>query len=269
MPDDTTPTDDPGAPLDVDRLRQSLAAAPLYRDLLYLPVTASTNTEALVRAKVGAPEGTLVLADEQSAGRGRVGRVWRSLPRQQILLSLVLRPIFAPHFLVMAASLAVARAIEVTTALVPAIKWPNDVLVVGAKVCGILIETSTDTRGQPFAVVGIGLNVNGRLADDPELAGRASTLAEAAAHPLDREALAAELLLELADLYARLSASAEERQSVRSAWRARLDTLGREVHIAQGEREVHGLAVDVDADGTLLVRAADGQIIPITWGDVS
>lgn len=270
MPAHTTPIpDDLPAALDLDRLRRSLAAEPLYRDVVYQPVLASTNSEALERARAGAAEGTLILTDEQPAGRGRVGRSWRSLPRQQVLLSLVLRPSFPPHFLVMAASLAVARAIEASTSLSPTIKWPNDVLVDGAKVCGILIETSSDSQRQPFAVLGIGLNVNGSLAGDPELAGRATTLAEAAHHPLDRETLAAELLLELADLYARLSASAAERQGVRAAWRTRLDTLGRQVSIAQGHGEVRGVAEDVDGDGALLVRTGDGERVAITWGDVS
>jgi BirA family transcriptional regulator, biotin operon repressor / biotin---[acetyl-CoA-carboxylase] ligase len=269
MLDESAPGNQRAAPLDVERLRRALASAPLYRDLIYLPVSPSTNTDLLERARAGAPEGTLIIADEQPAGRGRVGRVWKTLPRRQILLSLLLRPAFAPHLLVMAASLAVARAVEATTALDPAIKWPNDVLVDGTKVCGILIETSTDARGQPFAVVGIGLNVNGRLADDAELAGRAATLEELAGHPFDRETLAAELLLELADLYQRIAASEDERQTVRAAWRARLETLGREVRILQGEREVHGRAEDVDLDGTLLVRQASGEITPITWGAVS
>jgi BirA family biotin operon repressor/biotin-[acetyl-CoA-carboxylase] ligase len=269
MSDPTSPTLKDAAPLDVDRIRNALAAVPLYTDIIYLPIADSTNTEALERAKAGAAEGTLVLTDDQPAGRGRVGRAWRSLPRQQILLSLVLRPAFASHLLVMAASLAVARAIEAQTALTPTIKWPNDVLVDGAKVCGILIETSSDTNRQPFAVVGIGLNVNGHLADDPELGSRARTLAEAAGHSVDREALAAELLLEMADLNSGMSASVEERQAVRTAWRARLDTLGREVRILQGAREVRGRAEDVDDNGTLLVRADAGQLILITWGDVS
>jgi BirA family biotin operon repressor/biotin-[acetyl-CoA-carboxylase] ligase len=169
----------------------------------------------------------------------------------------------------MAAALAVARTIEATTALAPAIKWPNDVLVDDAKVCGILIETSSDTRGQPFAVVGIGLNVNGNLAGDPELAGRAATLAELAGHPLDRETIASELLLELADLYASMTASDDGREAVRIAWRARLETLGRQVRILQGEHEVSGIAEDVDVDGALLVRSDDGRLVPITWGDVS
>jgi BirA family biotin operon repressor/biotin-[acetyl-CoA-carboxylase] ligase len=257
------------APFDVERLRGALASAPLYRDVVYLPVSPSTNTEALARARTGAPTGTLVLADEQPAGRGRVGRTWRSLPRQQILLSLVLRPAFKPHLLVMASALAVARAVEVTTPLAASIKWPNDVLVGGAKVCGILIETSSDVHGEPFAVVGIGLNVNGRLADDQELGSRARTLAELAGHPIERVELAAALLQELADLYSGMSAAANERQAVRDAWRARLETLGQQVRIQQAASQVHGLAEDVDADGTLLVRVASGELVPVTWGDVS
>lgn len=265
-----SPTGADHPPLDVEALRGRLARLSLGQSLIYLPVVGSTNTYAINLARAGAAEGALVVSDEQPAGRGRAGRVWRSMPRQQVLCSLILRPAFPAHFLVMAAALAVARTVEDVTESRPDIKWPNDVLIAGRKVCGILIETGTTDQGQAFAVLGIGLNVNGTLAGDPELAGRATTLADVAGHDLAREEVAATLLTHLDALYTRLATGGEPAlREVRAIWRARLVTLGQRVRIAQGQRAHEGVAEDVDANGTLLLRQTDGTLLPITWGDVS
>ncbi len=251
--------------LDLARLRAALAGLRLGHPLIYFPALDSTNSHAAALAQTGAAEGTLVTTDDQTAGRGRIGRTWKSLPGRQLALSLVLRPAFPPHFLVMASALAVAEAIETVTGLTPAIKWPNDVLVGGRKVCGILIETSPGV-----AILGIGLNVNGSLADDAELATRATTLADAAGRDLAREDLAIALVRRLDVLYALLaSGGTAAREQVRDVWRGRLVTLGRRVSIRQGGAEIAGVAEDVDADGALLLRRDDGTLQTITWGDVS
>jgi BirA family biotin operon repressor/biotin-[acetyl-CoA-carboxylase] ligase len=257
------------APLDERELRERLAALPLGQPLIYLPVVGSTNSYALDVARAGASEGTLVVTDEQPEGRGRAGRAWRSMPRRQALLSLVLRPDFPPQFLVMMAALAVAKVVEDQTGAMPEIKWPNDVLVAGRKLCGILIETGADGGGA-FAVLGVGLNVNGHFASDPELAGRAATLAELAGHDLAREQVIAELLANVSQLYRGLRAGGVVgRESIWGQWRAQLATIGRRVRIAQGALTEEGIAEDVDADGALLVRRDDGSVAAITWGDVS
>ena len=284
------------APLDVEAVQAAIVPLRLGHPFLYFPAIGSTNTHAAALAREGAAEGTLVTTDDQTAGRGRIQRVWRSLPGQQLAVSLVLRPAFPPHFLVMASALAVAEAIEEVAGLRlrsyrdarehggalarPAaaageaeseaasevgIKWPNDVRVAGRKVCGILIETSED-----FAILGIGINVNGTLAGDAELAAHATTLAEAAGRPIAREALLAALLRRLDALYAELQAGGEAaREDVRERWRARLETLGHPVRIQQGEQVVEGVAEDVNADGGLLLRGHDGALHTVTWGDVS
>jgi BirA family biotin operon repressor/biotin-[acetyl-CoA-carboxylase] ligase len=258
------------APLDERALRERLAALPLGRPLIYLPVVGSTNSHAMELARAEAAEGTLVVTDEQPEGRGRVGRTWRSMPRRQALLSLVLRPAFPPQLLVMAAALAVAQVVEDATGTTPEIKWPNDVLAGGRKLCGILIETGADAAGGAFAILGIGLNVNGTFAGDGELAGRAATLADLASHDLVREQVIAELIAAVNVLYQELRDGGEAgREMVWGRWRARLATLGRQVRIAQGTLAEEGLAEDVDADGALLLRRADGSRVAITWGDVS
>lgn len=264
MADDIPPPPAAGAaPLDVEAVRVALSGLRLGHPLVYLPAVASTNSHALELARQGAAEGTLVTTDDQTAGRGRVGRPWKSLPGQQLALSLVLRPSFTANFLMMASALAVADAIASVAPLRPDLKWPNDILVGGRKICGILIETS-----EGVVVLGIGVNVNGSLASDPELAARAATLAEAAGRAVSREALLAAIVRQLDAVYFTL-ADAAGRAAVREAWRARLATLGRPATVTQHDQTLTGLAEDVDADGALLLRTDDGALRTITWGDVN
>lgn len=267
MEDDSPRADTPFTgftPLDVADLRSRIASLRLGHPLLYFPAIASTNTYAFDLAREGAAEGTLVTTDDQTAGRGRIGRAWRSLPGQQLALSLVLRPRFPPQFLIMASAVAVAETVADIAEMATEIKWPNDVLIAGRKVCGILIESSGE-----FVVLGIGLNVNGALAGDPELAARATTIAESAGHPMAREEVAAALLSRLDTLYFRLQGGGVEAQAeIREEWRARLLTLGRQVTLRQGKHEVTGFAQDVNADGGLLLRLAGGGLQTVTWGDV-
>lgn len=264
MRENTPPAADAFAPLDVADLHARLVGLRLGRPLLYFPAIGSTNTHAVELAREGAAEGTLVTTDDQTAGRGRIGRAWRSLPGQQLALSLVLRPSFPPQFLIMASAIAVAETASELTGAPAEIKWPNDVLIAGRKVCGILIESSGG-----FVVLGVGLNVNGSLAGDPELAARATTLAEAAGGPISREAVAAALLTRLDAYYFQLQSGGDQaRTQIREEWRARLVTLGRTVTLRQGEEAVAGFAQDVNADGALLLRLPSGGLRTVTWGDV-
>lgn len=260
----STPDAAGGAPFDVAALEPVLAGTHLGHPLRYFPSIGSTNTEAMALAKAGATDGTLLLTDHQTAGRGRIGRTWQSLPGQQLQFSLILRPTFPPHFLVMASALAVMGAIHAETGLAATIKWPNDVLVAGRKVAGILIEASGES-----VVLGIGINVNSTLANLPEVAARATTLADALGHPVSREALAATLLTSLDTSYRDLQQQGPPAQAAtRAVWRAHLETLGRAVVIRQRDAEVRGIAEDVEEGGELLVREADGTRRVITWGDV-
>jgi BirA family transcriptional regulator, biotin operon repressor / biotin---[acetyl-CoA-carboxylase] ligase len=255
------------APLRIDELRHGLRGLTLGNPLIYLPAVESTNTYAKALASAGAAEGALITTDHQTAGRGRVGRVWKPLPNQQLILSFILRPTFPAHYLVMASALATAEAIEATTPLRAQIKWPNDVLIEGRKVCGILIETSDGV-----AILGMGLNVNGSFASDSELAARATTLAAEAGAPIPREPLAIVLVSRLDALYHQLSTGGDAApRALRDRWRDRLITLGRHVTIRQSSHQpdvFEGIAEDVDGGGALLLRRGDGGLITITWGDI-
>src|SRR5579863_2719855 len=151
------------APLDVKELQRQLRTQyfGVGDRLLYLPVVGSTNTVAMELAHEGSDEGVVVLADSQTAGKGRQGRQWVDVFGCNVLSSTLLRPRFQPHLLVMIASLAVVDAIADSCGISATIKWPNDVLIGNQKVAGILIETSHDQSSQLVAILGIGVNVNG------------------------------------------------------------------------------------------------------------
>jgi BirA family transcriptional regulator, biotin operon repressor / biotin---[acetyl-CoA-carboxylase] ligase len=259
------PLENVDAALDIDLIACALAGSPLPLTLRYFPTLDSTNTYAMRLPSGEAHEGIVIITDHQTAGRGRVERVWEGFARQQLTFSVILTPPFAANWLMMASALAVHEAITGVTGLAPAIKWPNDVLIGGKKVCGILIETSG-----AIAVIGIGVNVNGTFAQRPELAARATTLEDEAGHPLSREPLAAAILLALAEHYEAMRSQGDAgREAVRVAWRDRLITLGTEVRVDQGQTQITGWAEDVAEDGALIVRRDDGERVLITWGDVS
>ncbi|MBX5450803.1 biotin--[acetyl-CoA-carboxylase] ligase [Thermogemmatispora sp.] len=225
--------------LHLDRLRQVLGTRLIGRGeacLLYLPVVDSTNTLAMQRAIEAGPgesvEGLVVLTESQTAGRGRQGRRWVDVAGRNVLLSMVLYPRFPLPLLTMFSALAVLEAIADTAGLVATIKWPNDILIGERKVAGILIETSSDRAGRLVAVLGIGVNVNGRSEDlaieqsaggsvqsRPEAPAAASaplvqaptptTLEAECGHVISREAFISHLLEHVEDSYLALQKEAE------------------------------------------------------------
>lgn len=233
--------------------------------VIYYSSVTSTNDLAKQEAQRGAAEGTVVVADEQVAGKGRLTRVWLS-PKGSIALSVILYPsVVYLSSLIMVASLAVAHGIEAITGLKSQLKWPNDVMVNGRKVCGILIENSVRGNIVEYAVIGIGINVNLRLADFPEIQSTATSLSDELGKDVSRLDLTRGLLAEIEKLY--LAPSAGE--SVYREWRDRLITLGRRVHIKSGKTDYEGIAESVDTDGGLLLRQPDGNLAKIVAGDVT
>ena len=249
--------------LNLDEVESLLQTKTLGRRVIYLTSTTSTMEIARREADESAEEGTLVIAEEQSAGRGRFGRKWVSPPGQNLYLTMLLRPDVARlRRLSIISPLAVCRAVEATTTLRPQIKWPNDVLVGGRKLSGTLIE-SEFAGGEPrYALVGVGLNVNFRT-DDTEVASIATSIARETGQNVSRERVLAALLNEFESLYD----APAERAFVE--WRARLETLGREVTVTFREERHTGLAEDVDAEGNLLLRTADGSLMTLEAGEVS
>ncbi len=249
-----------------DRIAGALGAGLMGRPLHWHATLPSTNAEAMRLAAAGAAEGTVVIAEEQTAGRGRRGRGWTS-PAGGVWLSVVLRPALPVDRLPLiglVAAVAAARAIQSAAALRAKVKWPNDVLVGGAKVAGILTEAGP---GLAWVVLGIGVNANVPAALLPRGAPYPVTsLLEQAGGPIDRGRLAVALLRELECGYAVLRG--EDRERVLASWRVCSDTLGRAVRVETMSRVVEGLAVDVDHNGALLVRTPGG-IERFVAGDVT
>ncbi len=252
-----------------ERILAGLSTAFIGRNLVYLPETGSTNDEARRLAEAGAPEGTLVLAEHQTAGRGRLGRRWEAPAGSSLLLSLIFRPDLAPNQvqrLTMACGLAVTDAVERQTGLAAGLKWPNDIVVGGAKAGGMLTEVGLRGSRLEYVVVGIGLNVN----LDPQhlppgLLMPATSLSHALGQPVDRLAL----------LWAFLSAVEMRYLALRAGclphteWAQRLVTLGQLVTVSAPGMCVEGVAEGVNADGALLVRRDDGRLETVLAGDVT
>ena len=214
----------PSSQLDLQALQGALDTRFFGRDsrLVFVPVVDSTNILAMQLARQGAEEGTVVLTDSQTAGKGRLGRQWLDVQGRHVLSSTILCPQFSPYLLVMIASLAVVNAISSVSEVVASIKWPNDILIGNRKVAGILIETSHDQNGRMLAIVGIGVNVNGLsdqlasnkmtgIATDLQRPGAiATTLQTECGHVVNRETFIVHLLHNLETLYLGLQQEANQ-----------------------------------------------------------
>jgi len=221
----------------------------------------STMRQARLLARRGAEEGTLVIAESQISGRGRLDRSWRS-PEGGIYLTLVTRPgvppAYAPRVSLLVATV-VSETIERLHGLPARVKWPNDVLIADMKVCGILAEMEAECDLVRFVNVGMGLNANSSIA---ELQPGAASLRELLGTPVDRVRLVREIVTETLARLPRLSGV-----SILDDWRARTLTLGREVTIVGARDKVTGVAIDVTMMGALLVRSADGRVHEVVAGD--
>lgn len=227
----------------------------------------STMDQCRAYAEAGAAEGTVVLADVQTHGRGRAGRAWYSPPGQSLYLSVLLRPSLAPHqasWLTLIGAVAVAEGVERSAGseLHAAIKWPNDVLICQRKVAGVLLETTWLGERLDYAILGVGLNVNTTFDDAPEdVRARAISLREALGKPLDRERVLEQVLQALDDTLSRLP------NPPITAYAARLTGIGQAVRLFIGEEIVEGVATALRDDGALVVRTANG-LRAVTFGEV-
>jgi len=233
--------------------------------VLYYPSLTSTMEVAKQEAQLGAVDGTVVIAGEQTAGRGRIKRVWLS-PKGSIALSIILYPsVVNLPSLIMLASLAVVHSIEAVTGLRSQVKWPNDVLINGRKVCGILIESSVRGNIVDYAIIGIGVNVNLRLSDFPEIQSIATSLSAELGGDVSRLRVIRRLLVEVERLYLALQAGGP----IYEEWRDSLVTLGRRVRVKSGTTVYEGVAESVARDGSLLLRHSNGKLSKIVAGDAT
>ena len=278
--------------IDSSRVQAALTTQAFGRNLVALPSTGSTNDVAKDLAARGAPEGTVVLAEEQVAGRGRMGRRWFAPPGTCLLLSILFRPHLPPtqaQRLTMLCALAAADAVEQVAGLQASIKWPNDLIVKAQiskpkgqgpkpktqspkpkaqnwkKLAGVLTETGVLGERLEFVVVGIGINVNVEPEVLPALAPGATSVLAEVGRPVDREALLVALLSGVERRYEALRDGAGPHRE----WAARLATLGQPVEATTSEGVLTGVAESVDADGALLLRTPSGALHRLLAGDVT
>lgn len=234
----------------------------LGQTLHYFPVISSTQTEAHRLAQEGAPSGTVVVADQQEKGKGRFGRFWHSPPHTGLWFSFILRPtlpLYAMPQLTLLTAVAVLKGIKKVIDVPLTIKWPNDLLIDGKKVAGILTELKAETDQVHYVVIGIGINVNQRSEDFPEeLRHLATSLAIAAGRPLPRKEVIIQVLNTWEAIYSQYRR--EGFQPIKRDWEAYSSTLGKRITAQTTEGYVTGTAKGIDQDGALEVEDAQGRI---------
>jgi BirA family biotin operon repressor/biotin-[acetyl-CoA-carboxylase] ligase len=231
-------------------------------------VVDSTNLRALDLLRQGEEEGTLVITEEQTAGRGRRGNIWSSEKGKNLLFSLIIKPRDgrdSPGLISLTAALSVAQAVVALYDFSPDCKWPNDVLSGGKKFCGILPE-SISRGGEIFGIsLGIGINVN-QTDFPPEISDKTISLCMLAGRELDRYDLLAGILAELENNFRRLGDGHKHR--ILLDWKSFSSQLGRKVSVNADGKKLEGIAEDVADDGGLIIRDKD-KLIKILAGDIS
>lgn len=242
----------------LEELRSRLSHPSFWNDVLLLPATDSTNSRAVDLAERGAAHATVVCADAQTAGRGRMGRTWESPPGVNLYLSLLLRPSVEPHEappLTLVTAVALAQAIELSVGLQAGLKWPNDLLIDGRKAAGILAEMSSDPDRVRHVVIGVGLNVNADRSAFPEgLRDKATSLFLATGRTFRR----VEVLASLLDAFARCYGTFLSKgfKGVLPEWKRRDVLAGKRVVLRCRDAKWRGTALGVDEEGHLVFRRA-------------
>lgn len=252
-------------PLSAEEIRCHLEAKWLGRELRCYDQVDSTNLVARELARSGAVHGTVVSAESQSRGRGRLGRGWVSPGHKNLYLSIVLRSELPVGRLPQIGLLAGVAACDTLREWQRAtLKWPNDVLIGGRKVCGILAEI----EGTQTVILGIGMNVNAEESDFPEeLRRKAGSLLLAGGRPLDRAHVIGRLLTHLETWYD--TWTREGFAPIAAAWRERSGLIGRMIHVAESGMEISGQVLGLGEDGSLRLRLASGEEHRIIAGDVT
>ena len=259
-----------GGALCLDALRQGLVAKRLGGKVHYFPELDSTNSFARQLAEGGAPEGAIVIAEAQTRGRGRLGRRWQSPPFGNLYFSVLLRPQLAPALAPQITLMAAVALAETVAGFIPqsvTIKWPNDILVGGKKLAGILTEAACDSERLEYVILGIGVNLNYRLDAMPaEIRERATSIAELTGASVGRESFLGRLIHALDRCYGELEESGFAPLAPR--WEAHFGLRGKQVRVELLDQIVTGRAVGIDGDGALLIEDGQGARQRVLAGDV-
>jgi len=240
------------------------------REIFFYDTVGSTNAVASEIAPKTV-EGAVVLADTQSKGRGRLGRVWVSPPGLNIYMSIILKPDIRPMdatLITVMSSVACATALRKVTGLNVTIKWPNDLIIQNKKLCGILTELKTERNRIIFAVAGIGINVNADIDEFSEdVKSIATSLKNETGIIYSRTEIVAETLNEIDRWYKTLKVM--DRDMLLCEWKRLSSTLGREVMVVTGQGTLTGFALDLDTEGMLMIKLTSGEVKRISSGDVT
>ncbi len=236
----------------------------------YFQTLDSTNSKAYELALNGAEEGEVIIAESQEKGKGRLGRQWLSPPFLNVYISLILRPKIPPHqasLVTLMAAVATADAIRNFLGLLPLIKWPNDILLRGRKVAGLLNEIHSEADRVHFVILGIGVNLNmGEKMFSKEIRNIATSLKIETGQTVSRKDFLQSLLLELERWYAIFSR--EGSAVILKAWRDRAHIKGKQVKVTSFGETLVGRAIDIDSDGALILEKKDGKQKRVVAGDV-
>lgn len=238
------------------------------RNIRYFPITDSTNTRARALAEEGAPHGTLVIAEEQTGGKGRRGRNWSSPAGTAVYMTILLRPVIAPQnasMLTLVMALAVEEGIRRVSGLDTMIKWPNDVVAEGKKLCGILTEMSADMDGIRYVVIGAGINANQEAF--PEELAAASSLRILKGKKVERSVLIAETMKAF-EKYYEIFVRTQDMSGLKEVYERRLANMGRQVRVLDSQPWM-GTARGIDRSGELLVEDGEGRVHTVLSGEVS
>jgi BirA family biotin operon repressor/biotin-[acetyl-CoA-carboxylase] ligase len=254
--------------LDNNKIKDRLNSKTIGKNILVYNAVTSTNTVANEIAKSGPEEGAVVIAQTQKVGYGRLRRAWFSPPKG-LWFSMILRPSISPMkapFITLLAGASVARVLRNSCNIDATLKWPNDVLVKGKKICGILTEMRTDGNVIDFVVLGIGLNGDFDVAQLPEdIRNSSTTLRHELEGSIDLERIFTQILSTIDDYYQDLQEKKFEK--ILNMWREYQDTLGRNVRIETQKESIEGMALDLDDTGALLVKTEGNELRKIIAGD--
>jgi BirA family transcriptional regulator, biotin operon repressor / biotin---[acetyl-CoA-carboxylase] ligase len=259
-----------GLPLRIHQIQDGLTTHRLGKKIHYFTELDSTNSHARRLAEQRAQEGEVVIAESQTHGRGRLGRRWVSPPYVNLYLSVILRPtlppIDAPQITLMAA-VALADALAAFIPVLPAIKWPNDILAGGKKLAGVLTESACHGERIDFVILGIGVNINYPVESMPDaIQKRATSMISFTGTNVSRESVVRRLIQDLDRCYGELEEMGF--QTVAPRWEARFELRGKKVRVEMTDRIIIGTARGIDRDGALLVEDGRGEVQRVVAGDV-
>lgn len=255
-----------------DELERRMAAETLWagHPVKFYDAVDSTNLRAMQEAESGAPEGTLIVADMQTAGRGRRGRSWQSPAGTNVYFTLILRPDYKPDktsMVTLVMALAVAEGIEAACGLQTQIKWPNDIVINGRKVCGILTEMRAERDSVQHVVAGAGVNV-GLQAFAPELAEKATSLQAECGVRVSRASLMVHVMKAFEKYYG-IFQDTLDLSGLREKYESLLVNRDREVHVLDPGGDFAGVSRGINNAGELLVELPDGKLVTVYAGEVS